>query len=227
MRHWWNLHLSNDDKRNAAVSAAAPSEAIDSVETSRSDEQHKVENLVPTEVGEHAGTSVPPVWDAGPHFLFMAGVAIRSTLALILVLCAVYVLNLLDTWGAIAWLVLGVTTAALAWVLLDDAFDLEGALAREVAVAGKFDPDPFGVRAAAVRAYSDEFVRMRGRAPHGPASLRQPGTDRSFRAHFPPPSECRRWYTKVLLISAQRALRVIAAGLVAVIASQLYVVLAG
>jgi hypothetical protein len=197
------------------------------VETSGSDEQRKVEQLVPTEVGEHAGTTASPVWDARPHFLFVAGVAMRSALALTLVLCAVYVLNLLDTWGAVAWLVLGLTTAGLAWVLLDDAFDVEGMLAREAALAAGFDPDPFGARAAAVRAYSDEFVRMHGRAPQGPASLRQPGTDRSFRAQFPSRSQCQRWYTKVLLISAQRALRVVAAVLVVVIASQLYIVLAG
>jgi hypothetical protein len=195
------------------------------VET-RSEEQRKVENLVPTEVGEHAGTSAPPVWDAGLHLLFVASVAIRSVLALTLVLCTVYVLDLLGTWGAVAWLVLGLASAVLAWVLLDDVFDIEGTLAREAALAAIFDPDPFGARAAAVRAYSDEFVRVHGRAPHGPARLRQPGTDRSFRVHFGSRSECRSWYKKVLLMSAQRALRVVAAGLLAVVASQLYVILA-
>jgi hypothetical protein len=197
------------------------------VETSRSDEQHDVEDLMPAEVGEHTGAGANPVWDGGAHFLYVAGVAIRSALAVMIVVCALYVLNLLDTWGAIAWLALWLTTATLAWVLLDDVFDLEGAFAREVALAAIFDPDPFGARAAAVREYSDEFVHTRGRAPHGPISLRQPGTDRSFHARFPSRTECRRWYVKVLLISVQRALRVVAAGLLAVIAAQLYVVAAG
>ncbi len=197
------------------------------METSRSDEQHKAQDLLPPEAGQHAGTTAPPVWSEGPHLLFAIGVAVRSTLALVVVLGALYVLNLLGTWGASAWLVLGVTSATLAWVLLDDAFDIEGTLAREMALAATFEPDPFGARAAAVRIYSDEFVRTQGRAPHGPASLRQPGTNRSFRAGFPSRSECRRWYGRVLLISAQRALRVVAAGLLAVIAAQLYIVLAG
>ena len=83
----------------------------------------------------------------------------------------------------LAWLVVGVTSAGLAWVLLDDAFDIEGTLAREAALAAVFDPDPFGARAAAVRSYSDEFTRAHGCAPEGQAVLRQPGTDRSFRAH--------------------------------------------
>jgi hypothetical protein len=196
-----------------------------SVETSSSDEQRKVENLVPTEVGEHASTAAPPVWDTRVHLLFVAGVAMRSMLALGLVLCVVYVLNLLDTWGVLAWLLLGVATAGLAWVLLDDAFDIEGVLAREVALAAIFDPDRFGARAAAVRVYSDEFVRTHGHAPSGSTSLSHPGTDRAFRAHFPSSGESRSWYTKVLLISVQRALRVVAAGLLAVIAAQLYIVL--
>jgi hypothetical protein len=196
------------------------------METSSPDEQRKVEHLVPTEVGEHAGTTATPVWDARVHFLFVAGIAMRSVLALGLVLCVVYVLDLLGTWGAVAWLLLSFATAGLAWVLLDDVFDVEGALAREVALVAIFDPDRFGVRAAAVRAYSDEFVRTHGHAPSGSVSLRQPGTERSFRAYFPSSGACRSWYTEVLLVSAQRGLRVVAAGLVAVIASQLYVVLA-
>jgi hypothetical protein len=193
----------------------------------RSEEQPKVESLVPTEVPERGETRAPAVWDAGPHLLFVASVGMRSALSLMLVVCAAYVLTLFGAWGALAWLVVGVASAGLAWVLLDDAFDIEATVAREAALAAVFDPDPFGARAAAVRSYSDEFTRAHGCAPQGQAILRQPGTDRSFRAHFAPRNSSRNGYTKVLLISLQRALRVVAAGLLAVIASQLYVVLAG
>jgi hypothetical protein len=193
----------------------------------RSEEQHKVESLAPAEVGGRGESSAPAVWDAGPHLLFLANVGMRGALSLMLVVCAVYILSLLGTWGALAWLVVGVTSAGLAWVLLDDAFDIEGTVAREAALAAVFDPDPFGARAAAVRSYSDKFTRVHGCAPAGQAVLRQPGTDRPFRAHFASRNSSRNWYTKVALISLQRALRVVAAGLLAVIASQLYIVLAG
>jgi hypothetical protein len=194
---------------------------------SKSDEQSKVERLLSAEGGEHAGTSGDPARDVGPHFLFVVGVATRSVLALMLVSSAVYILNLLDTWGVVAWLVLGVTSAGLVWVLLDDAFDIEGTLAREVALAASFDPDPFGVRAAAVRAYTDEFVHAHGRAPRGSANLKQPGTERSFRTDFSSTNASPSRYANVLLISLQRGLQVVAANLLVVTAARLLMAVAG
>ena len=196
------------------------------MDSSRSEQQRDADELMPGESGEHAGTAAP-AWDAHVHFLFLAGVAMRAALAVTLILCALYVLNLLVAWGVAAWLVLGTTTACLAWVLLDDAFDVEGSLGREAALAASFENDQFGARAAAVRAYSDAFVRMYGAAPHGSARLRQPGSNLAFRARFPSERESDSRYVKVLRISLERALRVVAAGLLAVIAAQLYIVLAG
>jgi hypothetical protein len=196
------------------------------VDSSRSEQQRDADDLLPGESGEHAGSAAPG-WDARVQFLFLSGVGLRAALAVTLILCALYVLDLLAAWGVGAWLVLSATTACLAWVLLDDAFDVEGSLARETALAATFEDDRFGARGTAVRAYSDAFVRVHGAAPHGAARLRQPGSDLAFRAHFPSRHESRGRYAKVLLISLERALRVVAAGLVAVIAAQLYVVLAG
>lgn len=197
------------------------------MESSRSEEQRDADERVAGEAAQHAGHGAAPAWDARLHLLFVAGVTLRAALAVVLILCALYVLNLLAAWGVAAWLVLSATTACLAWVLLDDAFDVEGTLAREAAFAAAFENDQFGARAAAVRAYSDAFVRMHGTAPNGPARLRQPGSDLAFRARFPSQHEYRGRYAKVLLISLERALRVVAAGLVAVIAAQLYIVLVG
>src|SRR5262245_30267071 len=149
----------------------------------------------------------------------------RAALGLALILCALYVLDLLTAWGVAAWLVLSATTACLAWVLLDDAFDVEGTLARESALAATFESDRFGARAEAVRAYTNAFVRLHGVAPHGAARLRQPGSELAFRAHFLSEGESRGRTARVLLIALQRALRVVAAGLMAVIAAQLYFVL--
>ncbi len=154
--------------------------------------------------------------------------ALRGTLALVLFLCAVYVLDLLHISDTLGWLVLGITTAAVAWVLLDEAYDVEGALARQAAAAAAFDPDPYGARAEAVRAYSDDFVRTHGHIPRGRARLRQPDSNRHFRAYFlSRRPEFRRWCAHVLLMSAERALRVVAAGLLAIIAAQAYILLIG
>ena len=197
------------------------------METSGS-EQRKASILVSSEAAAPVvpGASLP--WSAHTHWLFISSVAIRGMLALVLFLCAVYVLDLLHISDSFGWLVLGLTTAAVAWVLLDEAYDVEGALAREVAAAAAFDPDPYGARAEAVRAYSDDFVRTRGRVPRGRARLRQPDNNHYFRAYFLSRGpEYRRWCARVLLMSAQRALRVIAAGLLAVIAAQAYILLVG
>jgi hypothetical protein len=197
------------------------------VETSSSDQDRKADEFASTEATEHASPGGSPAWVARVHFLFLGGAAIRGGLALVLVLCSMYILNLLDTSDLVGWLVLGLTTAGVAWVLLDHAYDIEGALARQAALAAVFDPDAYGARAEAVRSYSDECVRTYGRVPHGLTHLRQPDDNRAFRVYFPSRRvECRRWCAEALLMSAQRALRVVAVGLIAVIACQLYVFLA-
>ena len=192
----------------------------------KSEEQRAIDRPVPAEVRERAEINSSSTWDDGPHLLFVAGLALRGLLALLVIGCAVYVFNLVHTWSA-AVLVVGLASASLAWILLDDAFDIEAVLAREAALAATFEPDPFGTRAAAVRAFSDEFVHAHGRAPYGPATLKQPGTDVSFRAQFAPTGRSTNWYAKVLLVSLQLGLRVVAVGLLAVIAAQLYTVLVG
>jgi len=119
------------------------------VETSSSDENRKADGFVSTDAREHASPGGSPAWVAHVHFLFLGGIAIRGGLALVLVLCSVYILNLLDTSDLVGWLVLGLTTAGVAWVLLDHAYDIEGALARQAALAAVFDPDAYGARAEA------------------------------------------------------------------------------
>jgi len=198
------------------------------VETSGSDPQPKATVLVSSETVEPAASGASLPWSAHTHWLFLSSVAIRGLLALAVFLCAVYVLDLLHVSDTLGWLVLGLTTAAVAWVLLDEAYDVEGALAREAAAAAAFDPDPYGARAEAVRAYSDDVVRTRGYVPGGRARLRQPDNNRHFRAYFlARRPEHRRWCAHVLLMSAHRALRVIAVGLLAIIAAQAYILFAG
>jgi hypothetical protein len=155
--------------------------------------------------------------------LFLASACIRGALALLIVLVAIYVLGLLGTSDLVAWLVLGLTSAGLAVVLLDDAFDIEGKVADQAARAAAFEPDGFGVRAAAVREYADDFLRIRGRIPFGRTRLRQPGDNRPFQVYFPSRrADCRRWCVRALLASLHNALRFIAIGLAVVMSIQLY-----
>jgi hypothetical protein len=198
------------------------------VETSGTEQQQKAAGLMPAQAVERTASAASPAWAAHLHWLFLVSVAIRGALALVLFLCAVYVLDLLYVSDAVGWGVLGLATAGVAWVFLDEAYDIEGAFARAAAAAAAFDPDPYGARAEAVRAYSDEFVRTHGDVPRGRARLRQPGSDRLFRAYFlSRGARYRRWCIQVLLGSAQRGLRVVAAGLLAIIAAQAYTLLAG
>ena len=192
----------------------------------KSEEKTAIESLTPVEMREHVTTGNAGAWNGGPHALFLAGVVLRGLLALLVVCCALYVFSLLHTWSA-AILAVGLASAGLAWILLDDAFDIEAAVSHEAARAAVFEPDQFGTRAAAVYAYSDEFVRQHGRAPWGAPTLKQPGTNRSFRAQFTATHTYRSWYMQALLLCLQRGLRVVAAGLLTVIAAQVYVVLAG
>ncbi|HXV07697.1 MAG TPA: hypothetical protein VD791_06685 [Burkholderiales bacterium] len=157
------------------------------------------------------------------HPLFVASAVIRGALALLLVLGAMYVLRLLGTSDLIAWLVLGLTSAGLAVVLLDDALDIEGKVADQAARAAVFEPDGFGVRAAAVREYCDDFVRIRGRIPRARTRIKQPGDNQLFRVYFPSrAADCRRWFATALLASLHSALRFAAAGLGLVISIQFY-----
>jgi hypothetical protein len=157
------------------------------------------------------------------HPLFLASACVRGTLALLVVLVAIYVLKLLGASDLIAWLVLGLTSAGLALVLLDDAFDIEGKVAEQAARAAVFEPDGFGVRAAAVREYADDFLRIKGRIPFGRTRLRQPGDNRPFRVYFPSRrADCRRWCVSALLASLHNALRFVAIGLAVVMSIQLY-----
>ena len=209
MRHWWNLGCPTDMRRSRGDRGGHL--RGDRLQWKlRSEQQRKVTSLVPTEVARAARHQrASRSGTRARTLLFLASVAMRGALALMLVRVRGVRPRLCSAPGAPSpgwcW---ASPARGLAWVLLDDAFDIEGTLAREAALAAAFDPDPFGARAAAVRAYSDEFVRTHGRAPDGPASLRQPGTDRSFRAYFAVAQpESRSWYAKVLLMSLQRALR--------------------
>jgi hypothetical protein len=169
------------------------------------------------------GASVGVDWVARLHPLFIASAAIRGALALLLVVGAVYVLRLLGTSDLVAWLVLGLTSAGLAVVLLDDALDVEGKVADQAARAAVFEPDGFGVRAAAVREYCDDFVRIKGRIPRARKRIEQPGDNQPFRVYFPSrAADCRRWFATALLASLHSALRFAAAGLGLVISIQFY-----
>jgi len=169
------------------------------------------------------GVEVRADWLARLHPLFLASACIRGALALLVVLVAIYVLRLLGTSDLVAWLVLGLTSAGLAVVLLDDAFDIEGKVAEQAARAAVFEPDGFGVRAAAVREYADDFLRIEGRIPFGRMRLRQPGNNQPFRVYFPTRrADCRRWCARALLASLHNALRFIAIGLAVLMSIQLY-----
>jgi hypothetical protein len=158
--------------------------------------------------------------------LFLASAAIRVALAAVLVLGAVYVLSLLGTSDLVAWLLLALTTAGMALVLLDHAFDLEGKVAEQVAQAAVFEADAFGARAEAVRSYADQFLRIQGRIPAARARIRQPDNNGVFRVHFPSRrTECRRWCTQALLASMRGALRFVVVVLAVVGAAQLYFLL--
>lgn len=208
--------------------SVATFEAQTLVETSSSDRERKATALVSAQAVEQAAPSPGPVWGGRVHWLFLVSIALRGALALVLFLCAVYTLDLLHVSDALGWIVLTLATAGVAWVLLDEAYDLEGGFARLAAAAAAFDDDRYGARAEAVRAYSDEFVRMHGHVPVGRARLRQPDSNRSFRAYFlSRRADYRRWCVQVLLMSALRALRVVAAGLLAVVAAEIYILLAG
>ncbi|MGH6690264.1 MAG: ComF family protein, partial [Gammaproteobacteria bacterium] len=125
--------------------------------------------------------------------------------------------NVLDSFAAAE------DAKGLAVVLLDDAFDIEGKVAEQAARAALFDPDGFGVRAAAVREYADDFLRIKGRIPCGRTRLRQPGDDRPYRVYFPSRrADCRRWCARALLASLHNALRFVAIGLAVVMSIQLY-----
>lgn len=176
-------------------------------------------------VGDQAqhGASVGVDWFARLHPLFVTSAAIRAALAILLVLGAVYVLRLLGTSDLVAWLMLGLTSAGLAVVLLDDALDIEGRVAEQVARAAVFEPDRLGVRAAAVREYCDTFVRIKGRIPRARMRLKQAGDNQPFRVYFPSRSaDCRRWFARALFASLHNALRFAAAGLGVVISIQFY-----
>jgi hypothetical protein len=169
------------------------------------------------------GVSVGADWLARLHPLFITSAAIRGTLAVLLVVGAVYVLRLLGTSDLVAWLTLGLTSAGLAVVLLDDALDIEGKVADQVARAAVFEPDGYGARAAAVREYCDAFVRVKGRIPSARTRIRQPDDNQPFRVYFPSRrADCRRWFAKALLTSLHSALRFVAAGLGVVISVQFY-----
>jgi len=155
--------------------------------------------------------------------LFLASAAIRGAVALLFVLGAVYVLRLLGTSDLVAWLVLGLTSAGLAVVMLDDTLDLEGKVAEQVAQAAVFDADAVGARAEAVRAYADNLVRLHGRIPYARTRIREPDTHRFFRVYFPSRrADCRRWLAVALLACVHSALRLIAVSLSVVVAVQLY-----
>jgi hypothetical protein len=157
------------------------------------------------------------------HPLFLVSAIIRSALALLIVLVAIYVLQLLGTSDLVAWLMLGLTSGALALVLLDAAFDFEGKVAEQAAGAAVFEPDSFGVRAAAVREYADDILRIQGRIPFGRTTLRLPGNNPPFRVYFPSRRvDCRRWCVRALLASLHNALRFIAIGLTVVVSMQVY-----
>lgn len=161
------------------------------------------------------------------HPLFLASAAIRGALVLLGALAVIYVLQLLGTSDLVAWLMLGLTSAGLAIVLLDDTLDIEGKVAEQAARAAVFEPDPCGVRAAAVREYTDEFLRVRGHIPFGRKRLRTPGSNEPFRVYFPSRRpDGRRWCGRALLAALHNALRFVAIGLVVVMSIQLYFLLA-
>ena len=155
--------------------------------------------------------------------LFLASAAIRSGVALLLVLEAIYVLRLLGTSDLVAWLVLGLTSAGLALVMLDDALDLECRVAEQVARVAVFEPDAYGARAEAVRAYAEDVIRLLGRIPSARATLRQPDTNAPFRVYFPSRrADCQRWLTSALLSCVHSALRLAALSLLVVVTVQVY-----
>ena len=155
--------------------------------------------------------------------LFLASAAIRSGVALLLVVEAIYVLRLLGTSDLVAWLVLGLTSAGLALVMLDDALDLEGKIAEQAARVAVFEPDACGARTEAVRAYADEVIRLLGRIPSARARIRQPDTNALFRVYFPSRrTDCRQWLTSALLSCVHSALLLAALSLLVVVTVQIY-----
>ena len=158
------------------------------------------------------------------HPLFLVSAALRAALSGSLMLGAVYVLGLVDGSDFAGWLVVGLTTGGMASVLLDDSLDLEGRVADQVAQAAVFEADPYGARAEAVRAFADEYIRSSGRIPCALVRIRQPDTNRAFRVYFPSRrAQCRRWCLYASLIAAERVLKLVVAGLVAVAGAQIYV----
>jgi hypothetical protein len=155
--------------------------------------------------------------------LFLASAAIRCGVALLFVLEAIYVMRLLGTSDLIAWLVLGLTSAGLALVMLDDALDLEGKIAEQAARVAVYEPDAYGARMEAVRAYAENVIRLLGRIPSARARLRQPDTNALFRVYFPSRrTDCQRWLTSALFSCVHSALRLSALSLLVVVTVQVY-----
>jgi hypothetical protein len=155
--------------------------------------------------------------------LFLASAAIRGAVALLFVSEALYVLGLLGISDLVAWLVLGLTSAGLAIVLLDDALDLEGKVAEQAARVAVYEPDRHGARSEAVRAYAEDTLRLTGRIPAARVSLRQPDTGEVFRAYFPSRrADCKRWLANALVGCVHSALRLTALSLLIVVGVQLY-----
>jgi len=172
-------------------------------------------------VPHSAGPASEPVRRLRP--LFLASAAIRGGVALLLVLEAIYVLQLLGTSDLVAWLVLGLTSVGLALVMLDDSLDLEGKIAEQAARVAVFQADAYGARTEAVRAYAEEGIRLLGHIPSARPRLRQPDTNESFRVYFPSRrTDCTRWLASALLSCVHSAVRLAALSLLVVITVQFY-----
>lgn len=155
--------------------------------------------------------------------LFLASAAIRGGVALLFVFEAIYVLRLLGISDLVAWLVLGLTSAGLAIVLLDDALDLEGKVAEQAARMAVYEPDRHGARSEAVRTYAEDVLRLKGRIPSARTYLRQPDTNAVFRVYFPSRrADCKRWLANALVGCVHSALRLTALSLLVVVSVQLY-----
>jgi len=157
------------------------------------------------------------------HALFLISIGLRIVLSTLVVLGTVYVLRLVGMSDFAGWLMLGLTTAGVACVLLDNSLDIEGRIAEQAARVAVFEPDRYGARGEAVRTYADSYVRTRGRIPRAHVRLRRPDTHEPFPVYFPcRRAQVRRWCLYASLLATRRVAQFVAAGLAVVLSAQIY-----
>jgi hypothetical protein len=157
------------------------------------------------------------------HPLFVISIGLRIVLSALMMLGAVYVLRLVGMSDFAGWLVLGLTTAGVACVLLDESLDIEGRIAEQAARVAVFEPDRYGARNEAVRTYADCHVRTRGRIPRAHVRLWRPDTHQPFSVYFPcRRAQVRRWCLYASLLAIRRVAQFVAVGLAVVLSAQIY-----